>query len=90
MLSALDVLALPCTFEGFGIVQTEAIDDGVTGFLVAFGDVDALADRMRWLLEDSDLRQWMAWAGRSRVERKFTGERMAVAHEQLYFVEGGR
>lgn len=67
VLTALDVLALPSTFEGFGIVQaeamylgspvvatnhggsTEVVEDGVTGFLVPFGDVDALVDRLRRL-----------------------------------------
>jgi L-malate glycosyltransferase len=102
VLAATDVLALPSTFEGFGIVQaeamylgipvvatnhggsTEVVDDGVTGFLVPFGDVDALADRLSRLARDDQRRAAMGAAGRARVLALFTSERMAESYDRLY------
>lgn len=101
VLAALDVLALPSTFEGFGIVQAEAmylglpvvatshggsievVDDGVTGYLVPFGDEAALADRLG-LLADAARRAEMGAAGRGRVLDRFTSERMGDAYARLY------
>ena len=108
VLTALDVLALPSTFEGFGIVQaeamylgrpvvatnhggsTEVVEDGVTGFLVPFGDVDALVDRLRRLLDDTALRARMGDAGRRRVLDRFTSGRMGAAYADLYDSAGAR
>lgn len=101
VLAALDVLALPSTFEGFGIVQaeamyfglpvvatnhggsTEVVDDGVTGFLVPFGDETALADRIE-RLADPSLRASMGAAGHERVLERFTSQRMGEAYAALY------
>lgn len=102
VLAALDVLALPSTFEGFGIVQaeamylgapvvatshggsTEVVDDGVTGFLVAFGDEAALAERIDRLAGDPELRERMGEAGRRRVIERFTAGAMAQGYAKLY------
>lgn len=102
VLAALDVLALPSTFEGFGIVQaeamylrlpviatshggsTEVVEEGVTGFLVPFGDEDALADRIDRLAADSELRARMGEAGRRRVLERFTADAMARGYAELY------
>ena len=50
---------------------TTTVRDGVTGFLVAEGDVDALADRLETLLADPDLRwrlgrEGVRWAAQHR------------------------
>lgn len=102
VLAAIDVLALPSTFEGFGIVQaeamylqkpvvatsyggsTEVVEDDATGFLVPFGDVAALADRLATLVRDGDLRRTMGGLGRKRVLDMFTSARMGAAYEELY------
>ena len=49
----------------------ELIQDGVSGFLVKEGDVDALADKLRYLVEHSDLWAKMGRAGRAFVEQHF-------------------
>ncbi len=86
------VLALPSISEGFGIVQLEAmaqglpviasdrtgevVRDGVDGFQVPAGDVDALADRFVRLARDPALRRRMGMAARERV-KDFAPEHVA-------------
>jgi glycosyltransferase involved in cell wall biosynthesis len=102
VLAATDILALPSTFEGFGIVQaeamylgipvvggdrggaTEVIVDGVTGYLVPFGDEVSLTDRLGRLVGSADLRAAFGRAGRARVVRHFTCEAMAARYAALY------
>lgn len=102
VLAASDILALPSTFEGFGIVQaeamylripvvgtdrggaTEVVVDGVTGFLVPYGDENLLANRLGQLLASPALRSRMGVAGRARVLERFTLERMARRYADLY------
>jgi len=53
----------------------EMVEEGVTGFLIEVGDVEALADRLERLLCDSRLRETMGLAGRARAETLFAPER---------------
>lgn len=53
----------------------ELIDDGVTGLLVPPGDVAALADAIRALLEAPERVAQMGAAARRRVAERFTRER---------------
>ena len=50
----------------------EAIDDGITGYLVDPGDIEGLAKRVRQLIDSPEERLRMGEAGRLRVERDFT------------------
>jgi glycosyltransferase involved in cell wall biosynthesis len=54
----------------------ELVEHGVTGFLVPAGDAAALADALRTLVNDGNLRRQMGGAGRARAIRQFTAERM--------------
>jgi len=49
----------------------ELVDDGGCGFLVPPGDGQALADRIGQLLDDAELRNAIAAAGRLKVEQEF-------------------
>ena len=60
----------------------ELVEDGVGGFLVPPGDVEALADRLDRLLADPDLRVRMGLEGRRVVERDF-----AIAREAAWLGE---
>jgi phosphatidylinositol alpha-1,6-mannosyltransferase len=56
----------------------DAIADGETGYLVPPDDVPALAARLRTLLADPAEARRMGAAGRARVEREFTWDRIAA------------
>lgn len=49
----------------------ELIEDGVTGLLVPPGEPTATAEAVRRLLEDPELRNRIAAAGREKVKREF-------------------
>lgn len=50
---------------------SELVTDGVSGFILPPGDVAALADRLRRLLQDPERRASMGAAGRKTVEAAF-------------------
>ena len=62
----------------------ELVEDGVSGFLVAERDVDALADRLAYLIDHAELWPAMGWAGRTKVEREFDVERLHDRQVELY------
>lgn len=70
----------------------EAIEDGVTGYLVEPGDVEALAQRVSHLIDDPEQRRRMGEAGRRRVEREFTSKTVVEFEDLLlrYISEAGR
>ena len=57
---------------------------GKTGMVVAPGDVGVLAEAIRYLLENGARRREMGAAGRKRVEKHFTSERMAAGLMEVY------
>lgn len=61
----------------------EVVIDGVNGFLVQYGDVDALADRVLLLLKDENLRKRMGAAGLREVKEHYTFERFRSRLTQL-------
>jgi glycosyltransferase involved in cell wall biosynthesis len=61
----------------------EVVKDGETGIVVPPGDVGALAEAIRRLLGNVDLRKRMGRAARRRVERMFTLDKMLNRYEQL-------
>jgi glycosyltransferase involved in cell wall biosynthesis len=62
----------------------EVVEHGVTGLVVPKGDVDALAQALRALLLDDELRARMGAAGRRRAERLFSWDRTVEAFETIY------
>jgi colanic acid/amylovoran biosynthesis glycosyltransferase len=66
--------------DGLPVVSTlhagipEAVEDGVTGFLVPEGDTPAMAARLVDLARDPDLRRTMGQSGWARVRRMFSWE----------------
>lgn len=62
----------------------ELVNDGATGFLVSPGDKGALARQTRLLLDDGQLAQKLAEAGRRYVIEEFNVSNMVQRHAHLY------
>ncbi|MFH1676352.1 MAG: glycosyltransferase, partial [bacterium] len=62
----------------------EAVQDGVTGFLVPKDDPDAVADAVGKLLSDSNLRKKMGGAGREFVMKNYDWRENAGRMEKIY------
>jgi glycosyltransferase involved in cell wall biosynthesis len=62
----------------------EAVTDGVEGFLVQPGDIDALRDRLQRLLSDNALARRMGEAGRRKVESTFASTIVMPRLERMY------
>ncbi len=82
--------ALEAALFGKAVVAThvgglpEAVVHGETGILVPPGDVGALSVALLRLLRNRDESEAMGRAGRERVRRYFTPERVADEVEQVY------
>jgi glycosyltransferase involved in cell wall biosynthesis len=63
----------------------EIVEDGMTGVLVARGDVRGLARAVLAMLAVPDTARDMGRAGRRRVQEQFTAQRMVAETEALYF-----
>jgi glycosyltransferase involved in cell wall biosynthesis len=61
----------------------DAVKDGETGLLAESGDIDGIANAMRRLIEDSDLRRQLGNQGR-RWANQFTWDNVAAAQERVY------
>jgi len=62
----------------------EAVEDGLTGYLVPEGDRAGLAARIGALLESADLRREMGFAARALVVERFDRARQAERLEAIY------
>jgi glycosyltransferase involved in cell wall biosynthesis len=84
------VVAIEAQAAGVPVVATDAggtrtvVEDGVTGFVVPIGAVDALAERLIRLRDDDALRERLADAGREHMRERFSVERMVDDIELLY------
>ena len=74
---------LPAIATGIGSIPT-IVQDGVEGFLISAGDVDALAERICRLARDPALRRRMGRNARDRVERDFSQRAMAERVFKIY------
>ncbi|MEM8556557.1 MAG: glycosyltransferase [Bacteroidota bacterium] len=62
----------------------EAVEDGVTGFLVPERNVPALTDRLITLLDNAPLRRTMGRAGRAKMEREYDVQKQVAELERHY------
>lgn len=63
----------------------DAIEPDITGLLIPARNVEALVQAIEQLIEDPDLRNKMAIAGRDLAEREFGIEKVVKAHMQIYY-----
>ncbi|WFU22172.1 glycosyltransferase [Bradyrhizobium sp. CB1717] len=62
----------------------EIVKDGENGFLIPFGDENALALRIREIVDRPDVGSAFGRAGRALVEQKFGIEQMVQKHVELF------
>jgi glycosyltransferase involved in cell wall biosynthesis len=62
----------------------EVVEDGRTGLVVAPGDVMALAEAMKRLLDDGALRAEMGRRGRARMDAHFSPDAMVAGNLAVY------
>jgi glycosyltransferase involved in cell wall biosynthesis len=84
------VTAIEALAAGRPVVATrvggipDVVREGEDGFLVAQGDVGALADRLEQLATDPALRERMGESARSRVRRRYSVGRLVDDVDRLY------
>ncbi len=76
-------LAIPAIASPVG-GNAEAIENGLTGFIVPVNDVVALRDAVRELLSSPEKRKMLGSAARQRVSANFTVNSMVEATERIY------
>jgi glycosyltransferase involved in cell wall biosynthesis len=62
----------------------DVVDDGVNGFLVPVRDSETLAQKLRILIEDKELRVKMGKASREKAEREFDLKKVIERHMEIY------
>ncbi len=62
----------------------EMIEEGRSGYLVPSGSYDALADRIRRLCKNDEMRKKMGEVFHDRAEKLFSCEKMALTHIEIY------
>ena len=99
-LSASDVFALPAVGEGLSMAVLEAMGAGLpvilspgcnmtdvepngAGYVVEVSP-EAIADKLRLLLTDADLRQQMGQASRQLIAQKYTWDTVASKLDSVY------
>ncbi|MEM3397317.1 MAG: glycosyltransferase family 4 protein [Thermoplasmata archaeon] len=60
------------------------VSDGKDGLLYEWGDIDALAKKIEFLLENDEVRKKMGEAGRKKVEEKYTRTKVVDKIERVY------
>lgn len=90
LMEGLGIALLQAASSGLPIIAVnaggmpEAVEDGVNGFLVPPGDAVALAAALDRLLADAELRSRMGRAGREKMAKEFSVERMVEGNLQVY------
>lgn len=76
-------MELPVVSTTIGAID-EAVEQGITGYLVPPEDVEQLKARLYELLKNDELRHKMGGAGRQRAELRFSLDAMTDAMEQVF------
>ena len=82
LLEAQQMGAVPIAFDSFATVH-DIITDGVNGFLVQDGDIQAYASKMQTLMDDAGMRKQMAEAGIQMLDR-FSVENITQKWNDLF------
>jgi len=95
-MEGLPLVILEAMAEGLPVVATkvygipEVVVEGETGLLIEPGDAEALAESIRRLAGDPELRSGMGRRGRRRIREEFNCRKMAEETERVYLSLTGR
>jgi colanic acid/amylovoran biosynthesis glycosyltransferase len=84
------VVLMEALAQGLPVLSTqhsgipELVQDGKSGFLVPERDVDALAEKLTYLIEHPEIWPEMGWSGRDYVERHYDINKLNDQLVQLY------
>ncbi|MCM1495515.1 MAG: glycosyltransferase family 4 protein [Bacteroides sp.] len=62
----------------------ELIEEGISGVLYPYNDIEALADRIRYMVKNPEERRRIARQGRKRVQERYTTEKNVEGIYQVY------
>ncbi|MGC9073825.1 MAG: glycosyltransferase, partial [Caldisericum sp.] len=62
----------------------DLVEDGVNGFLVPFGDIKELSNKIIYLMEHPDIAKEMGKRGREKIEKEFSLNVVLQDMEKLY------
>ena len=68
----------------------EVIEDGVNGFIVPYGDINAAVEKGLLLLEDEELYAKFKYNGFITAKEKFHSSRIVDQYEELYYEVAGK
>ena len=68
----------------YSIGCKDVVDDGINGFLIPVRDSKALAQKLRILIENKELRVRMGKAAREKAEREFAIEKVIEKHLEIF------
>ena len=71
-------------YYSFHRVCKDTVDDGINGFLIPIKDSKVLAEKLRILIENKDLREKMGRASREKAEREFSLDIVVKKHLETY------
>ena len=64
----------------------DTVEDGINGFLIPIKDSKTLAQRLKKLIDDKELRDAMGKASRQKAEREFSIENVIKKHLEVYAI----
>ena len=62
----------------------DTVDDGINGYLIPIKDSQALAEKLKVLIDNPELRQKMGLASRQKAEREFSLDEVVRKHLDVY------
>jgi glycosyltransferase involved in cell wall biosynthesis len=83
--SVMEAMAMEKPIVGYNIRGVrDLVEDGVNGFLVPLKDINALAEKILYLMEHPEVTVEMGKKGREKIEREFSLKVILPQMEKLY------
>lgn len=81
----LEAMASECAVVAFDCAGVEeTIEEGISGFIVPIGDINAMAEHLIMLIDSVELRDSLAKAAKKRIKAFFTADKTATGLMTVY------